>query len=300
MLFYSKGHWSEQSDQLGLNSDILCVASIKEAQKVLPLLLGEQTIQHTQNSGSFFESHRGFDYIYVKIPSVADVHLNAGNVELYYSKQRLVFLFSSDKMMDHYVKSMKEHIEEPLNLEMVLYQFFLTLTEQDAERLVRIEKKIIKMEDELVDGVQKEYAVQISNLRKKLLVLKRYYETLVDLLEDLQDNRNELISKEGLRLFYLHANRTDRLYHEVLNLRDYVTQVREAYQSQIDISLNQVMKFFTVIAAIFLPLTLVVGWYGMNVSMPEYDFEYSYPIIIGISVVIVVASVAYFKKNKWF
>lgn len=60
------------------------------------------------------------------------------------------------------------------------------------------------------------------------------------------------------------------------------------------------MRFFTVIATIFLPLTLVVGWYGMNMDMPEYKSEYAYPVVIIVSIVIVVASIAYFKKKKWF
>jgi magnesium transporter len=47
-----------------------------------------------------------------------------------------------------------------------------------------------------------------------------------------------------------------------LNLRDYVTQVREAYQAELDISLNNIMKIFTVITAFFSPLTLLVGWYA--------------------------------------
>ena len=71
----------------------------------------------------------------------------------------------------------------------------------------------------------------------------------------------------------------------VLNLRDYVTQVREAYQAQIDINLNKVMKIFTVITSIFLPLTLIVGWYGMNLKMPEYSWVYGYPFVIGLIVV---------------
>ena len=67
--------------------------------------------------------------------------------------------------------------------------------------------------------------------------------------------------------------------HSVLNLRDYLSQVREAYQSQIDINLNNVMKIFTVITAIFLPLSLIAGWYGMNFNMPEYQSPYGLSLI---------------------
>ena len=98
----------------------------------------------------------------------------------------------------------------------------------------------------------------------------------------------------------MFTNRINRLYQGVNNLRDYVTQVREAYQAQVDINQNTLMKLFTVVTTIFLPLTLIVGWYGMNFNMPEYGWSYGYPIVIAISISIVVLCIVWFKKNKWF
>lgn len=59
------------------------------------------------------------------------------------------------------------------------------------------------------------------------------------------------------------------------------------------------MKVFTIISGIFLPLTLLVGWYGMNFNMPEFQLKYGYPIVIGISVMIVVVCILFFRKKKW-
>ena len=63
--------------------------------------------------------------------------------------------------------------------------------------------------------------------------------------------------------------------------------------------LNEVMKIFTVITAIFLPLTLIAGWYGMNFSdMPELHWPYGYIYAIGISIVFIIVSVIFFRKKK--
>ena len=67
-----------------------------------------------------------------------------------------------------------------------------------------------------------------------------------------------------------------------------------------DIELNETMKVFTVITTIFLPLTLIAGWYGMNLNMPEYASPYAYPAVILVSLLVVVGEIVYFKKKKWF
>jgi Mg2+ and Co2+ transporters len=132
------------------------------------------------------------------------------------------------------------------------------------------------------------------------MVLKRYYEQMLGVLDELQENGNRLIPGVALRYFKIFAGRVDRLYHGVINLRDYVTQVREAYQAEVDIGLNSIMKIFTVLTAIFLPLTLLVGWYGMNLQMPEFKWPLGYAMVIVIAVAIVVLCLVLFKRKKWF
>ena len=67
-----------------------------------------------------------------------------------------------------------------------------------------------------------------------------------------------------------------------------------------DISLNTTMKVFTVVTTIFLPLTLIAGWYGMNFQMPEYGWEHGYLMVIVLSVAFIVIGIAFFKKISGF
>ena len=60
------------------------------------------------------------------------------------------------------------------------------------------------------------------------------------------------------------------------------------------------MTVLTVVTTIFMPLTLIVGWYGMNFKyMPELDWVWGYPIVIAVSVLIVIGSLIFFKRKKW-
>ena len=79
-----------------------------------------------------------------------------------------------------------------------------------------------------------------------------------------------------------------------------MAHLREAYQSQLSIRQNDLMKVFTVITAVFLPLTLLTGWYGMNFAyMPELRWRYGYPVMIVLGAVIVAGLIYWFKRKKW-
>ena len=147
---------------------------------------------------------------------------------------------------------------------------------------------------------QEDYVHKIIAYRKELLRLKRYYEQLDTIMDSLLLNENKLLSEEGIQHFTILANRTTRYLSNVLNLRDYVTQMREACQAQIDIEQNNLMRLFTVITTVFQPLTLMVGWYGMNFSgMPEINWKYAYPVFIGASTLVCVLLLLLFKKKRW-
>ena len=154
-------------------------------------------------------------------------------------------------------------------------------------------------ETEVLTGAHEAYLDRIIAWRQELLRLKRYYEQLDSIFDELAENDNSLLGKQNTRRFANLGNRMERYLNAVQSLRESVAQLREAYQSQLSIQQNDLMKIFTVVTAVFLPLTLLVGWYGMNfVGMPELHWKYGYPAVILVSVGIVAALVIYFKKKK--
>ena len=105
-----------------------------------------------------------------------------------------------------------------------------------------------------------------------------------------EDVHFETLEKRLMRL----SNVTDRL-------AEYSMQLREMHQTQVEMRQNQIMQFLTIVTTIFMPLTLITGWYGMNFkAMPELDTSYGYFIVIGVCILIIILEVIYFKKKKWF
>lgn len=185
--------------------------------------------------------------------------------------------------------------------ECALWNFFQNLLKNDMDNLEDLECEVADAEMAAMVRFQNNYIRKIIGYRKELLRLKRYYEQLDTVMDSLLLNENKLLSEDGKMHITILANRTTRYLQNVLNLRDYVTQMREAYQAQIDIEQNNLMRLFTVITTVFQPLTLMAGWYGMNFpDMPEMHWRYAYPVFAGVSVLVCVVLLAIFKKKGWF
>jgi len=114
------------------------------------------------------------------------------------------------------------------------------------------------------------------------------------------DSQEEFFEKKHTGVFRIFAERTTRLQEETQVLREYAMQVQDVYQSEIGIRQNNVMKVLTIVTTVFLPLTLIAGWYGMNfVYMPELKWVYGYPVAIGASILVIIVSLWIFKKKKY-
>jgi magnesium transporter len=249
-----------------------------------------------------FESRENLNLICIPLIDFKNSLLPFEIVYIFMKKECLIFVCEDTKNLTNIINGLGADGIPDTCFEKLLYDFFETVIAKNVKYMDHLEQRIVNLEDELlVDDRKKDYIERIVRLRKSLLALKRYYEQLLDIFSLIDINENSLFDSSALRGFRILSGKIDRLYHSVINLRDYVTQIREAYQSQVDISLNKAMQFMTVLASIFLPLTLITGWYGMNFSsMPELKWQFGYPAVMAISLVVVCICIYYFKKNKWF
>ena len=80
-----------------------------------------------------------------------------------------------------------------------------------------------------------------------------------------------------------------------------VSDLMETHLSAVSNRLNEIMKVLTMISTVVLPMTLVAGIYGMNFhkGMPELDWEYGYPMALGLMALLGVGSLLFFRWKKW-
>ncbi len=280
-------------------SSAVCICSVDELQQ-MNTRFAQHTIEECRGTGAAkLEAYDGYDFILLNVAD-DDNRYSTHRVALYVTPEQVIFVCHGHcETVEKVLQTLVNVKTVNLNLSRVLYAFFNSLTNNDSQELEDLEEQVSDLEHRIIEGEEEDYIRDIVAMRKRLMFYKKYYEQLLDVAESIEENTNGMLSSGALRYFKMFTARVDRLNRNILNLRDYVTQVREAYQSQVDIKLNEIMKLFTVITAIFLPLTLLVGWYGMNFkNMPELQWPYGYTMAIIISVLFVVVSIIYFKKRK--
>lgn len=166
------------------------------------------------------------------------------------------------------------------------------------------DKKLDAGEDMVTDGsrgIPDDFDGYLSQHRKNLRDLASYYKLLADVVDELEAFMSRTGNERDRQFFAYLGNRIDRLYQDVMGMAEYVMQIRDIHQSRINAQQNKVMQILTIVTTIFMPLTLITGWYGMNFrNMPELDMPWAYGIVIAAAVIVVIVEIIIFKKKKWF
>ncbi len=184
-------------------------------------------------------------------------------------------------------------------------RFFLEILEffinDDVLYLQRYEDMLVSVEEELLDGDIEDFHTDMLRYRREILILNAHYQQFTEFMQMIAENKNRLFNVEDCNMFRLVANRADRLYDNTKMLREYTAQLRELHKSQLDIEQNRTMRVLTVVTTIFMPLSVIVGWYGMNFqNMPELVSKYGYLWVIIFSALVVIGEILFFKWKKWF
>ncbi len=233
------------------------------------------------------------------VPNVKNLPGKKENFGFYMTKGRLILIEEADGIARALLGRMKEiQYGEQASMAMFFTGFLDYLIGGDAIFLQEYEKKLVIMEDNLMKRFQKNYYEKIIRCRKDVMHMQSYFTQMENLGDSFRSNTNHLFSEEERELFAIFSDRVARLNSHAGMLREYIIQIREMYQSQLDLEQNRTMNLLTVVTTIFFPLTLIVGWYGMNfVNMPELTWKYGYTAVVLASIGIIVMEIVYFHKK---
>ncbi len=166
--------------------------------------------------------------------------------------------------------------------------------------LENLAERIEVLEELLVVDPKRELLSQIHRLKVDMIFMRRSIWPLREVINRLSVGDSVFVKDSTfpyLRDVYDH---TVHVVETMETYRDIVSGMLDIYLSSVSNKLNEIMKVLTIIATIFIPLTFLVGWYGMNFKdMPELSWRWGYPMVIAITLVVSAGMIAFFKGKKW-
>ncbi|MCC8073119.1 MAG: hypothetical protein LIO62_03210 [Clostridiales bacterium] len=246
------------------------------------------------------------DYCFAKIVLTVAENLQAkeNSVALYIKKNLLLIVNIKEQRAinrDYFLKMLSKCGSENMSIEKMVALFLDGMIENDNKLLSDAQFNINRLEEAVINNTSdKDFNSHLLNMKRELLTLRAFYEQLIDLSEALYENSNELFDEKNLQCFKIFTDKAIRIKDNVDLLRESTVHLWDAYQACLNMRLNQTMKIFTLMTTIFFPLTVIVGWYGMNFQyMPELHWKYGYLFVIVLSVAVVAVLFFWFKAKKW-
>ncbi|MDO4271145.1 MAG: CorA family divalent cation transporter [Eubacteriales bacterium] len=217
----------------------------------------------------------------------------------FYLTEKELYLLGDEAQLTHLVGRMQEL---QFAAQTTTPGFFCLLLnswmDDDVGYLQQIEDALEQLEETLLDRIPPHFYEALIPYRKRLMGLQSYYYQMMNLGVAVRANTNGMLDGADCQAYGYFADRAERVHHHVEMLCDYALQIREMHQTQVAVRQSKAMNLLAVVSAVFLPLTLLVGWYGMNfANMPELKWLFGYPAVIAASIAIVVVEILFFRRK---
>jgi len=189
----------------------------------------------------------------------------------------------------------------------LVYSLIDAIVDNYFSILEKFGERIELLEEKLITNPTQQTLHEIHFLKREMILLRKSVWPLREVVGQLQRGDSSLVRKATrlyLRDLYDH---TVAVVDTLENEREVIAGMIDIYLSSVSNRLNEVMKVLTIIATIFIPLTFIVGVYGMNfdpdtspLNMPELRWYWGYPAIMLVMTAIGAVMLSYFKRKKWF
>lgn len=290
-------------DRLGkVNKPRVILTNSLYAQSVLnEVRMGYEGELNIEEIGfSKVETQQNCMYGTLFIPKLSDVMGDKYKMMFFINKRNIVIIDDDSFSMRIIGRIRRNRSHQANSKAKFLYNFISEFMSKDLMTLANYEKVLMDIEKEVLEGEEfEDFQSKISPIRAQLLTLQEYYDEMMDLAHELEENENHFFTKKELKYFGIISDRSDHLKNKSTQLLEYAKQIKEDYQTNMDARQNKSMQMLTIISTIFLPLTLITSWYGMNFqNMPE--LQNGYPWVVIACLAIVALCIILFKKRKMF
>ncbi len=253
-----------------------------------------------------FEEYDDHLYIVLKclLPEDNEFAVTCEQISLLVLK-KFVFAFKEKKddlfhAVQQRIRLNKDRIRK-MGSDYLTYTVLDIIVDQNFILIDSLDDAITSLEDSLLDSEPTSNTLNtIQILKREVISIRKHISPVRELITGMLRSESELIDQKThiyLKDVYDH---TVRVIESIESYREILTGLLDIYVSSVSNKMNETMKVLTVFASIFIPLTFLVGIYGMNFEyMPELKWKWAYPTLWAAFITIPIVLLIYFKRKKW-
>ncbi|NTU53720.1 MAG: magnesium/cobalt transporter CorA [Chlorobiaceae bacterium] len=167
--------------------------------------------------------------------------------------------------------------------------------------LEEIETRIDTLDAELMASFSQETFSALNFLKRELIMFRKAVWPLREVIGSVARDDFAVVGDMVEHYFRDVYDHIILVIDTVEVFREIVTSMHETWLAGVNNRMNEVMKFLTMIATIFMPLSFIAGLYGMNFrNMPELNLSWGYYAVLGLMVLIVVGFLGYYRSRRWY
>lgn len=247
------------------------------------------------------------DYIYIVLKMIYYVEstqsIEFEQVSMIVGSNYIISFQENDNQIFHQIRERIKNTNakiRTLGPDYLAYALIDCIVDYYYVALEYLGEKIESLEDELMLDPGPHVLKEIHSLKTEMLFVRKAIWPLREIINVLSRGDSSLFQQSTLIYLRDVYDHVIQVIDTVEMYRDMVTSMFDIYISSVSYKLNEVMKVLTIIATIFIPLTFIVGLYGMNFKyMPELEWEWGYPAVLLLMAIISTMMVMYFRRKKW-
>jgi magnesium transporter len=260
---------------------------------------------HNEDQSITFEQSKNFKLIILKYftqDEESELLYNDENVALIITDNKFIFLSKNEHIIKNVISHLYRRYEIRDSLEYITYSVIDIMVDHTMGVVDKIDDKLEAIEDEIFSET-----IDEQNIQKELYFARRTLNRITKLSVQSNDAVNKVYNHFPISV-------RQKLKYEFIDLKEHLSFLINESKTYLDRTgylqnllmgflsnrMNQAMQRLAAISLIFLPLTFIVGNYGMNFKhMPELEWQYGYFIIWGSNILIAWLIFRWLKKHKW-
>lgn len=249
-------------------------------------------------------------FIVMSLPLMRDGLVEVQQVSLFFNGTFLVSFCAGDFPPFQMIVTRLQDSSSRLRargVDFLLYSLLDVVIDQGFPVLENFGLQLEEVEEQILDAASRDTLEKIHLLKRELILLRRMLwpqrEVINQLLRD-----DHVLVQDTTRIYLRDCyDHTIQVMDLLETYREMTGSMLDIYLSSVSVRMNDIMRVLTVIATIFIPLTFIVGVYGMNFdraagpwSMPELGWPYGYLLIWGVMIAVAGLMLVFFRRRGWF